>query len=207
MSFKANHSLGFSSQVGARTSATAHALSEIYPLLRFVVQMSEPPESLSQPNDRITVERRLAGALQSTHGAAIYALAVPSPSPVVARPLLQPRIQAELEAHIGVLSSNPNSRMVLTARSLSPPGMNDLQAAAKARLHDLSLLQLSNDRELETSEMRSLVQSVGNSEGRLVVVNELRSPNSAAVAFEVRWQTQPSEKADGLWSAPLVAQD
>lgn len=169
--------------------------------------MSEPPESLNQPNDRITVERRLPGALQCTHGAAIYALAVPSPSPVVARPLLQPRIQAELEAHVGVLSSNPSSRMVLTARLLSPPAMNDAQAAAKARLHDLSLLQLSNDRELEISEMKSLVQSVGNSDGRLVVVNELRSPNSATVAFDVRWQTQLPEQADNLWSAPLVAQD
>lgn len=106
-----------------------------------------------------------------------------------------------------MLSSNPSSRMVLTARLLSPPAMNDAQAAAKARLHDLSLLQLSNDRELEISEMKSLVQSVGNSDGRLVVVNELRSPNSATVAFDVRWQTQLPEQADNLWSAPLVAQD
>lgn len=59
---------------------------------------------------------------------------------------------------------------------------------ASARLRDLSLLQLANERELDLSELMNMLNSVSDSMGRLVVVNKIKSRESVVVVLEVRYQ-------------------
>ena len=58
----------------------------------------------------------------------------------------------------------------------------------EACLRDLSLLQLSNEREMEMSELLEAINSVHDSMGRLVVVNKLVSRNSATIALDIKYQ-------------------
>ena len=59
---------------------------------------------------------------------------------------------------------------------------------ASARLRDLSLLQLANEREIDLSELMNMLNSVSDSMGRLVVVNKIKSRESVVVVLEVRYQ-------------------
>lgn len=101
---------------------------------------------------------------------------------------LPARIIAELRAHIGVLRASSCATLVLTARLLPEPGTVDPDVEAIARLRDLSLLQLANEREMEMLELMDILNSVRDSMGRLVLVNKLRSRNNATVAFKVQYQ-------------------
>lgn len=101
---------------------------------------------------------------------------------------LSPQITAELKAHLGVLRASSTSRLILTARLLPETAIVDAEVAAMARLRDLSLLQLVNDHELDMLEFMSMLNGVGDGEGRLVLVNKLCTWNDATVAFEVRYQ-------------------
>jgi hypothetical protein len=139
-------------------------------------------------SSRITVQQRAPGTLQSVHDAAVYILRLPSPSPGVPSHSLPARIIAELRAHIGVLRASSSATLVLTARLLPEPGTVDPDIEAIARLRDLSLLQLANEREIEMLELMDMLNSVSDSMGRLVLVNKLRSRNNATVAFEVKYQ-------------------
>jgi hypothetical protein len=58
-----------------------------------------------------------------------------------------------------------------------------------AYLRDLSLHQLANEREMEMLELMNMLNSVSDSNGRLVVVNKLRSRNNLAIVLEVRYKT------------------
>lgn len=79
--------------------------------------------------------------------------------------------------------------MVLTVPSLSERGTVSTEAAVQTRIRDLSLMQLANERELEMSELMNLLNGVSDSEGRLVLVNKVRSAgNNGAVALEVKYQ-------------------
>lgn len=73
-------------------------------------------------------------------------------------------------------------------------GTVDLDTEAAARLRDLSLLQLANGRQAEMVEIVDVLNSVGDSSGGLVVTNEIRSPTSLLVAFEVRYQAYDDPK-------------
>lgn len=70
----------------------------------------------------------------------------------------------------------------------------DPDVEGMARLRDLSLLQLANEREMETSELTDILASARDSIGRLVVVNELRSRNNAIIALEVRHQAYADQQ-------------
>lgn len=84
--------------------------------------------------------------------------------------------------------------LVLIVPSLLEQGVGgsvEQPVAALARLRDLSFLQLANERELEMSEIMNLLNAVGDSEGRLVLVNKVMSKEGSgngAVALEVRYQ-------------------
>ena len=141
-----------------------------------------------QLSSRITVQQRTPGTLQSVYDAAVYILHLPSPSPGVPSHALPTRIIAELTAHIGVLRASSRATLVLTARLLPEPNTVDSDVEAVARLRDLSLLQLANEREIEIVELMDMLNSVRDGMGRLVLVNKLSSRNNATVAFEVRYQ-------------------
>lgn len=148
----------------------------------------KPGEMRQQLGFRIALQQRVPGTPQNIEDAAVYILHLPSPSPTVPLSSLPARIVAELRAHIGVLRARSSVTLVLVARLLPEPGDVDPDVEAKARLRDLSLLQLANEREMEMLELMDILNSVRDSTGRLVLVNKLRSRNNATVAFEVRYQ-------------------
>lgn len=98
------------------------------------------------------------------------------------------RIVGELRVHISVLRANLGATLVLITRLLPEPGSVDTGVETLARLRDLSLLQLTNEREIDLSDLTDMIHSVRDSTGRLVLVNKIRSPHNATVAFEVRFQ-------------------
>ncbi|KAF7514171.1 hypothetical protein GJ744_004496 [Endocarpon pusillum] len=182
--------------VGAHSTETATALAERYPALHFIVQMSEPAlangamevANAKETSLRITVQERAPGALQTVRDAAVYILRLPAPSPGVPSHALSTRILAELRAHLGLLRANTSVTLILVPRLLPEPGTVDPDVEATARLRDLSRLQLANEREMEMEELVAIVNSVHDSMGWLVVVNKLRSHNSATVALGVKYQ-------------------
>lgn len=141
-----------------------------------------------QQSSRINIQQRTPGTPQSVCDAAVYILHLPSPSPKVPSQSLSAPILAELRAHIGILCLNSSATLVLTARLLPEPGTVDPDVEAIARLRDLSLLQLANERETEMLELMDMLSSVRDSMGRFVLVNKLRSRNNSTVAFEIRYR-------------------
>ena len=73
---------------------------------------------------------------------------------------LPDHIMSELRAH-------PSSKLVLCPLLLPEPGTVEASTEAIARLHDLSLLQLYNDREVEMEQLVELVSNVYDSMGPL----------------------------------------
>ncbi|KFY27884.1 hypothetical protein V491_00709 [Pseudogymnoascus sp. VKM F-3775] len=181
--------------VGAHSTAAAMALSELYPALHFIVQMSEPAStngtvSLRKEEElsrRITVQKRTLGAPQMVKNAAVYILHLPLLS-LGESSVLSARIVAELRPHLSVLRANTSATLVLAPRLLPQPETVDPDVEAMARLHDLSRLQLTNERDMEMEELEEIVNSIHDSMGRLNVAIKLRSRNSASVALAVKYQ-------------------
>ena len=149
----------------------------------------KPGEMRQQLGSRITVQQRTPSTPQSVYDAAVYILRLPSPATGVPSHSLPAHIVAELKAHIGVLRANSCATLVLVAYLLPEPGTMNPSVEAKARLRDLSLLQLANEREIEILELMEMLNSVRDSTGRLVIINKHCSRDNAMVAFEVRYQT------------------
>lgn len=141
-----------------------------------------------QLGSRITVQKRTPGTPQTINDAAVYILHLPSPSPGVPSHSLPAQIIAELRAHLSVLRASSYATLILTPRLLPEPGTVDPDVEAIARLRDLSLLQLANEREIEMAELVDILNSIRDSMGQLVVVNKLRSHNNATVALGVKYQ-------------------
>jgi hypothetical protein len=144
--------------------------------------------------------------MQAVQDAAVYILRVPPTSLELPSRLLLERIYVELKAHIAVLRANSSATLVLTAHLLPEFGAVDPDVEAGARLRDLSLAQLANDREIESSEVMEVLNSVRDDRGRLVLVNKLRFRNNAAVAFEIHYQEDaerhsitPSDRSESLF--------
>lgn len=137
---------------------------------------------------------REPGSQQKVVDAAVYILHLPSDATSLASApghecAQAVRVRAELRAHVDVLRANPRATMLLLPSGVLPsPGAGDPGAEATARLRDLTLWQLANERELETAELLALVGGVRDGGGGLVVVGRLNSTRSAAAAFEVRYQ-------------------
>jgi hypothetical protein len=55
-------------------------------------------------------------------------------------------------------------------------------------MRDLSLFQLTNERELERSELVEIITATSNDHGRFHVVGELRARNNVLVAVGVKFQ-------------------
>lgn len=125
---------------------------------------------------------------QPVRDAAIYAIRVPYdfPPTAQARPA---RLRAELEAHLGILRENDAARLILTARLPPSDVFQPDGNAAKGLVFDMSLLQLSYDRELDVADMSELVQSVGDGNGYLILEGELPAHSPLGDrAFEIRYQ-------------------
>jgi hypothetical protein len=146
---------------------------------------SEIPAHLS---GKITLQKRIAGTTQFARTAAVYVLHLPPPSPSLPWSAVSAHAVSELTAHVDVLRTNPGARLVLTALVLPPQGAVDAEMEAAARVRDLSLLQLANGRQAEKAEVVDLLNGIRDSAGGFVLTDEIRSPASAFVAWEIRYQ-------------------
>jgi hypothetical protein len=200
-------------QVGAQSAETAMLLVGMFPELRFIVQISgfeptngdgelsatdgiSPKPSFNQRegsttglNSHIALQTRVSGTPQIVKDAAAYIVRIPFPSFAASLPLFSARIAAELQAHFDVLAAAKNSMVILLGPFLPEPGAVDPDVEMAARARDLSMLQLANERDLNVSEVVDLVGSVGDNQGRLVVVNKLRSTNRITVALCIKYKT------------------
>ena len=146
-------------------------------------------------NSHINIQHRPRGSFQFVRDAAVYILRLPAPSPAAPVQSITTQVAAELSAHMDVLMANPASRLLLTTRVSPAPGTVDAETEASARLRDLSLLQLMNGREAEAGELLDVLKAARDSEGGLVMTNELRSRTSQVVAFEIRYRTYADHQA------------
>lgn len=188
----------------AHSTATVVALAKFYPALRFVVQISEAVtkdaremEQMRDFGSRIVLQKRAPGTAQNVKDAAVYILR-PSASLSVGPSSLCERISVELRAHLGVLrGAHKAVTLVLAPRLLPEPGTVEPELEAMARLGDLFRFQLDNVREMEMEELVDVVTSVRDSVGYLIVVNKLRSPDSATVALGIRYMSFTNEFNEG----------
>jgi hypothetical protein len=143
-----------------------------------------------QLNSRITVQQRVQGpgTPQIVHDAAVYILHLPPPLPGIPIGSTTTQISAELRVHLDVLRSNRSATLILVARILPESGTVGPDVEALACLRDLSMLQLANLREMEMLELMNMLNSVSDGIGRLVLVNQRRSPCNGAIALEVRYE-------------------
>ncbi|KAI1378723.1 hypothetical protein F4677DRAFT_453398 [Hypoxylon crocopeplum] len=171
----------------AHSTDAAVALAEMNPSLRFIVQTVEPEQDdngiIETFGGRITVQRRMPAATQVVKNAAVYIIRLTTPFTILPAHML-----AELGAHLDVLRANASAILILTLPLLPEPRSVSPDIEAKARLRDLCRLQLTNQCEMELSELLEAINSVSDSNGRLVVASKLRSPQSATVALGVKYQ-------------------
>ncbi|KAI1325708.1 hypothetical protein F5Y16DRAFT_377296 [Xylariaceae sp. FL0255] len=196
-------------EVGAQSALMAESLASLYPTLYFIVQINQqgdfleptadslPTTAFSPSKDastvgesslgfgdfstRITITSRIPGSYQMALGAAMYIVHLHNAT--------RPTIHAELSAHVDVLRSNNAVMLILTPRLLPQPnsGANSkIEALARAR--DLTLLQLSDEGEMELSDLLEIISSVQDRKGKLVVVRELHSQYNTVDALVVKYQ-------------------
>ncbi|KAJ5527918.1 hypothetical protein N7513_012077 [Penicillium frequentans] len=184
-------------ETGTQSTETARALSELYPALQILVQTDASNSDLGRPlaphgeissleayNPRINVQTRALGTPQTVVDAAAYILHLPSSACGSSRPI----ILMDLQAYCTILAANRRAMLIVTARMLPPPGTVDREIETLARMRDLTLFQLGADRDPEVAEVLDLVGSVGDSQGRLVVVDQLQARNHLTVALAIKYQ-------------------
>jgi len=93
-----------------------------------------------------------------------------------------------------VLQLNHSATVVLVMQLLPEFGAVSCWTETMARVRDLSFLQLANERELGISEVANLLNDVGDSSGRLVLISKITSAkNNGVVALEVRYQAYTAQ--------------
>ena len=146
------------------------------------------PRHAVELSARVSIRHRARGSFQFVCNAAVYILRVPAPTLATPIPDVLSQVAIELSAHMDVLIGNPAARVILVARVSPAPGTVDVETEASARSRDLSLLQLTNVQDVEAGEVREVVNAVRGSDGRFVLVRELRSRSSPMIGFEIRYQ-------------------
>ncbi|KAL4876807.1 hypothetical protein BJY04DRAFT_138619 [Aspergillus karnatakaensis] len=178
------------------SATTVATLAALAPGLQFVVQLvsgqedhswiiSSLPSSIS---GQISVQSRASSAVQTFAGPAVYILRIPSPSAI--RPWASIRNQTvlEVQAHLPALRMQSSSQLIVASPVLPTAGGIDPEVEANMRLHDLTLLQLSDEHQPNTAEILELITGVTDGTGRLALVREIQTPTSAAIALEMRYQ-------------------
>lgn len=169
------------------SSSISQCLAEVYPILRFNVQVldQEPGmksgRNLDNLNPRLTVTSRTLGQRQTASEAVVYILHLPSASPSI--------LLNELSAHLDALRTRGSIMLILTARVLPELGsLSDPEAESTARSRDLALLQLTNDGEMEMEDLVEIIGTVGDNIGKFVVTKKLCARNGLVVALVVKYQ-------------------
>nr|UWK20205.1 hypothetical protein TOLIG_g4 [Trichoderma oligosporum] len=192
-------------EVGARSTERVLALANKNPSLRLIAQLRPCFSSASSSSigkngnsalklrhPRIQVQYRAPGTPQPVEDAAIYIINFPIPEPGATWTSLMEEIENELRAHLTALQKRPTAILVLTVPALPERGTIHAEPGIESRLRDLALMQLSNEREHEMSEIISLLNGMSDGHGRLVLMNKVRSVgHDGAVALEIKYQAYP----------------
>lgn len=185
--------------MGAQGTSLAQSLTDLYPALYYIVQMSDPASTnrnrLNSPppkqkdksdqeiklSPRISVTTRISGTRQTITNASLYILRLSS--------LCRTEILTELQMCFGALRLSNCVMLILTTHLLPEPGSTpDTEIEATARSRDLTLLQLTNEGEMEMAELLEMIEAAGDSMGKLEVINKLSSRNSLVLALVVKYQ-------------------
>ncbi|KAJ5761822.1 uncharacterized protein N7511_005204 [Penicillium nucicola] len=202
-------------EVGAQSTFMAQHLAQEFPSLRLIVQINHTrsssslhsleylrliemmggvesdssSSSSSRPSSavgRITVTYRAAGTPQPVMDAAVYILHLGSPAGAEGIDQLA-MVRAELQDYLGILRASGGILLIPTTNLLPEPGsLADPMMEAVARAHDLSMLQLVNEGNMEMTELISVIKTIRDGLGRLVITKQLRSPNSLLVGLTVK---------------------
>ena len=141
------------------------------------------------------MQTRAPAAAQSVKDAAVYILRLMDVS------TLREQLVAELNAHLQVLRGN-GSTLIIELPFVPEPGSVDPNVEVTARLWDLSRSQLTNECDLEVGDLESVINSVQDGNGKLVIVNKLRSRSSTTLAVGIKYEPD----FGSLYSAtPLLA--
>lgn len=170
------------------------ALAEKFSSLRFVVQLPAPDASfdeylassselLGPAKDRITMQRKTTPGLQTVQDASVYLLRFTT---LGSAPYSQ--LRTELKAHLPLLRIAPSTTLIVAPPLLPEPGSVDPSVESLARLRDLFNLQLTNECEMELSELIAVINSVNDESGRLVVANLLHFRTGATSAVCVKYE-------------------
>lgn len=182
------------------------ALLQLKPGMRYVVQLQETdedessqahktpwtktglmgPQGCEHLDSRIVIQHRKIGVQQHIGNAAVYIIRIPWPLAFGALSVREQLVK-ELKAHISVLRSNPNARLLITASLVPEPGAVEPRVEEIARFHNLALWRLANEATLDASAIVEVVSSVADCGGRLVVVNKATSRTDSLVLFEVEY--------------------
>ncbi|KAI0127013.1 hypothetical protein BJ170DRAFT_684584 [Xylariales sp. AK1849] len=180
--------------VAAHSTHAAQALVKLFPALQFVVQLGETAPAneaaaQTEPGSRIVVQRRTVGTPQPIKDAAVYVLRVPPPAPGVGlRGTDTGLVLSELRAHLAILRDRPSAIFVLAFRPVPDPGTVRPDVEALARTRDLTRMQLTGGRDTDIEGLTTMINSVHDGIGRLVVLKKLHSGTSATVAIGVKYQ-------------------
>lgn len=155
-------------------------------------------DNSAETMSRITIQHRTPGAPQNVEDAAVYILHVPAPSLSTLSTSLAAQITAELRTHFKILRANSSVTLVLVARLLPEPGTTDADVEALARMHDLWLLQMTNSRAWETSQLLEFLDGVRDGAGRLVVVHKHSSRRHCTVALEVHFRPLSDQRGHNV---------
>lgn len=126
--------------------------------------------------------------MQVVKDAALYIVRFPTLSLGMSGHSLSDRALAELRAHLGVLRVDTSMKLILVLCLIPEPGSVNTDVEAAARARDLYRLQLTNEQEIEITELVEMVNNVQDNMGGLVVVNKLNLRNSATVALAIQYQ-------------------
>ncbi|CBF80173.1 uncharacterized protein ANIA_07819 [Aspergillus nidulans FGSC A4] len=187
------------------STSTIGMIAALGPAAQLVIQTSSPGNGQSGPitgsepswvtyqlppsiSNRVSVHSRGAGAPQTVLGPAVYIVRIPSPSPMLPWTKLRSQTVMELQAHLQVLRTQPTSRLMIAALVLPSPGTVNQETESMVRLRDMSLLQLSNERQPTKTEIVEIVTGIRDSGGCLVVTREIHTTASAAIGLEVRYE-------------------
>ena len=151
--------------------------------LRFCFRMLRFGFGLNGFGERITVQRRVPAAVQEVSDAGVYLL-----RPTSSFAPLPAQMLAELNAHLHVLRANTAATLILALPLLPEWKTVNADVEAKARLRDLCHLQLTDQCEMELSEVLEIINSVSDINGQLVVVSRVCCSQSAAIALGIQYQ-------------------
>ncbi|KAL6232649.1 hypothetical protein BDW75DRAFT_247047 [Aspergillus navahoensis] len=155
---------------------------------------SQTHHHINTAPSNITIQHRPPTTPQPITSATIYILHLPSPSPTTSFASLATHILAELRAHLDILRSNPSATLILIPRLLPEPSAVHSEVEARARLRDLTLLQLANEREIELAEWMDLLGSVSDSMGHSYITGMAKDQTArvwAVYAYTVNGETVP----------------